>query len=127
MAIARDEAFSFLYPANLEVLSDLGARSVFLPRRWLMNRSRKRTLDRLPGGYPELHLDTLAYVRRHEGFNAQAHIAAGRPVYAECGAHAVLARLRLTDRVGKRAAMLGLMPGDAKLQKRLKRDRAASG
>ncbi|KAF7961442.1 hypothetical protein AWV80_33345 [Cupriavidus sp. UYMU48A] len=117
IAIARDEAFSFLYPANLEVLSDLGARSIFFSQ--LADESLPEAdAVYLPGGYPELHLDTLAASGATK-VPMQAHIAAGRPVYAECGGMLYLLD-SLTDRVGKRAAMLGLLPGDAKLQKRLR-------
>uniref|UniRef100_UPI003F494295 cobyrinate a,c-diamide synthase n=1 Tax=Cupriavidus yeoncheonensis TaxID=1462994 RepID=UPI003F494295 len=116
IAIARDEAFSFLYPANLDVLSDLGARVIFfspLADELLPEADAVY----LPGGYPELHLDRLAASAATK-VSMQAHVAAGRPVYAECGGMLYLLD-SLTDLAGMRGTMLGLMPGEAKLQKRL--------
>jgi cobyrinic acid a,c-diamide synthase len=71
----------------------------------------------LPGGYPELHLDTLAgntamqtALRRHH--------QSGKPIYAECGG--LLYTLEsLADKEGHRAPMLGLLPGHAALQSKL--------
>ena len=69
------------------------------------------------GGYPELHLDTLAA----NGSLRQAlrgHHQAGKPLYAECGG--LLYTLEsLADNAGHRAPMLGLLPGHAVLQSKL--------
>jgi cobyrinic acid a,c-diamide synthase len=71
----------------------------------------------LPGGYPELHHHALAA-------NApmleaiRAHHAQGKPLLAECGGMLYLLDA-LTDVAGERAALLGLLPGEATMQKRL--------
>jgi cobyrinic acid a,c-diamide synthase len=83
IAIARDAAFSFIYPANLDVLSALGARlSFFSP----LAGDALPACDAvwLPGGYPELHAEALS---ANESMRASlaAHVAAGKPVWAECG------------------------------------------
>ncbi|MDO3388052.1 hypothetical protein QWI17_19560, partial [Gilvimarinus sp. SDUM040013] len=53
IAIAKDEAFSFIYPANLSLLRDLGAQLVFFSP---LNDRILPDVDTvyLPGGYPEL-------------------------------------------------------------------------
>jgi cobyrinic acid a,c-diamide synthase len=63
IAIARDAAFSFIYPANLDVLTALGARlSFFSP----LAGDALPACDAvwLPGGYPELHAEALSAERR---------------------------------------------------------------
>lgn len=116
IAIARDAAFAFVYPANLETLLQLGAElSFFSP----LADTALPDCDAvyLPGGYPELHLDTLsANTALKAGLHG--HIAAGKPLYAECGGMLYLLE-RLTNRAGDSASMLGLLPGQAVLQDRL--------
>lgn len=116
IAIARDAAFAFVYPANLEMLRRLGAELAFfspLADPALPNCDAVY----LPGGYPELHLDALA---ANTALKAElhGHIEAGKPLYAECGGMLYLLD-RLTRRDGDSAAMLGLLPGHATLQERL--------
>ncbi|ERO64542.1 hypothetical protein P308_23615, partial [Pseudomonas piscis] len=71
----------------------------------------------LPGGYPELHHQALA---SNSGMLAaiRAHHAAGKPLLAECGGMLYLLDA-LTDVEGQRAELLGLLPGEAVMQKRL--------
>src|SRR5690606_12626289 len=59
VAVARDAAFCFLYPANLETLHALGARTVFFSP---LADSALPPCDAvwLPGGYPELHAAAIA-------------------------------------------------------------------
>ncbi|MDF3982763.1 cobyrinate a,c-diamide synthase [Luteibacter sp. PPL201] len=116
IAIARDAAFAFLYPANLDVLRDAGAELLFFSP---LAGDALPACDAvwLPGGYPELHLDALA-ARIDLRAALHAHVAAGHPLLAECGG-LLYALDRLTDRDGHGAAMAGLLPGDATLQPRL--------
>ena len=111
-----DAAFSFLYQANLDVLSALGAQlSFFSP----LNDNVLPEADSLylPGGYPELHLARLA------GNSAmlsaiRAHHAAGKPIFAECGG--MLYTLQtLADAQGQSENLLGLIEGAAQMQPRL--------
>lgn len=116
IGVARDLAFAFLYPANLDTLRALGAELMFFSP---LADAELPDFDAvyLPGGYPELHLDALAgnapiraTLRRHH--------AAGKPIYAECGG--LLYTLdSLADQTGHRAPMLGLLPGHAALQSKL--------
>lgn len=116
MAVARDAAFCFIYPANLDVLRALGAELVFFSP---LADEPLPACDAvwLPGGYPELHAGALAAATRtREGLRAHAH--AGRPVWAECGG-----MMPLFDHIvssdGEAAALWGLLPGQVLMQKRL--------
>lgn len=117
IAIARDAAFAFLYPANLDCLRALGAAiTCFSP---LANEPVPAQADAvyLPGGYPELHAATLAGAARWQQSMQEAH-AAGVPIYAECGGMMALAD-SLTGMDGETHAMAGLLPGRVIMQKRL--------
>lgn len=116
IAIARDAAFCFLYPANLDLLREAGADLVFFSP---LAGDALPDCDAvwLPGGYPELHLDTLS--NRHDLHAAlRAHRDAGKPLLAECGGLLFLLD-SLADRDGVRAPMAGLLRGDAAMQTRL--------
>lgn len=113
IAVARDAAFGFLYPANIDCLRAMGATLAFFSP---LADTTLPACDALwlPGGYPELHIDRLAgnYAMRDA---IRTHHAAGKAILAECGG--MLYCLDALD-VGKGAAtpMLGLMPGRATMQ-----------
>lgn len=116
IAIARDAAFCFLYPANLDLLREAGAELVFFSP---VAGDALPACDAawLPGGYPELHLQALA---GNDALRAalHAHRDAGKPLLAECGG-LLYALDSLADRDGNRAPMAGLLPGHAALQPRM--------
>jgi cobyrinic acid a,c-diamide synthase len=71
----------------------------------------------LPGGYPELHHVALA--QNTSMLDAiRVHHAAGKPLLAECGGMLYLLDA-LTDVDGTRAELVGLLRGEAVMQKRL--------
>lgn len=116
IGVARDAAFAFLYQANLDLLQALGAELLFFsPLRF----TRLSAVDSLylPGGYPELHLRGLSR-NRAMADAIRAHHEAGKPILAECGGMLYLFD-GLTDLGGERTQMLGLLPGEARMQKRL--------
>lgn len=117
IGIARDRAFSFLYPANLDVLREMGAELVFVSP---LEDAALPPLESvyLPGGYPELNLEGLAANR---GFAASLleHAHAGKPIYAECGGLLYLLET-VSDMRGRRAIMSGILPGDARTHARLR-------
>ena len=116
IAIANDAAFCFLYPANLDLLRAAGAELRFFSP---LAGDALPDCDAvwLPGGYPELHLSTLA--RRQDLHAAlHAHRDAGKPLLAECGGM-LYALDSLADREGAQVPMAGLLPGHAALQSRL--------
>jgi cobyrinic acid a,c-diamide synthase len=116
IAIARDAAFAFLYPANLEWLERAGAKlSFFSP----LHDTRLPECEALwlPGGYPELHLKKLSENSAMLA-SIRAHHAASRPIFAECGGM-LYTCTTLDDGRGTKADMLGLLPGAATMQPRL--------
>lgn len=116
VAVARDEAFAFIYPANLDVLHALGARTVFFSP--LHDRSLP-PCDAvwLPGGYPELHAAQWSGRFAMHG-ELRAHVNAGKPLLAECGG--LMAVLdRLVDVDGRVWPMAGLLGGEARMGRRL--------
>ena len=116
VAVARDAAFCFLYEANIEVLKELGAIVVFtsplvdacLPEcdaLWL------------PGGYPELHAETLSKNALFRN-SVRRHVSANKPVWAECGGMMCLFDSLETD--GETAyRMWGVFKGKVVMQKSL--------
>lgn len=116
IAVARDSAFCFIYPANLDTLRSLGADLVFFSP---VADDAVPDCDAvwLPGGYPELHAPALVSGTACRASLA-AHILAGKPVWAECGGMMPLFEgLTLAD--GTRSAMWAFMPGEVTMQKRL--------
>ena len=116
VAIARDAAFCFIYTANLECLSALGAKLVFFSP--LADKALP-VCDAvwIPGGYPELHAETIAANTALRASLAQ-HIAAGKPLWAECGGMMALFDTLVTAD-GQRHVQWGLLPGEVTMHKRL--------
>jgi cobyrinic acid a,c-diamide synthase len=117
IAIARDAAFCFLYPANLDLLQKMGAQlRYFSP---LADEPVPADADAvfLPGGYPELHCAELAQATHWQDSIRVAH-GRGLPILAECGGMMVLAS-GLVDKEGTRWPMAGLLPGEVRMQPRL--------
>ena len=71
----------------------------------------------LPGGYPELHPQTLSQAGTWRASIRAAH-AAGVPIVAECGGMMALAD-SLTDQKNETWAMAGLLQGRVVMQARL--------
>ena len=116
VAVARDAAFAFVYPANLETLQALGARVAFFSP---LAGEPLPACDALwlPGGYPELHAAALS-ARADLRQQLQAHAAAGQPIWAEGGGMmALMDELVTAD--GRAHGMWGLLPGRALMQKKL--------
>jgi cobyrinic acid a,c-diamide synthase len=117
VAVARDPAFCFLYPANLDTLHALGARLVFFSP--LADDPVPAGVDAvyLPGGYPELHGAGLARAACWQASIRAAH-GAGIPILAECGGMMAIAE-SITDKQGQTWKMAGLLPGQVHMQQRL--------
>ena len=116
IAIARDAAFCFVYPANLDVLRSLGAELAFFSP---LADDALPPCDAvwLPGGYPELHAPTLAASTICRA-SLIAHVNTGQALWAECGGMMLLFEELLTLE-GETHAMWGLLPGSVTMQKRL--------
>ncbi|WP_301584682.1 cobyrinate a,c-diamide synthase [Halomonas alkaliantarctica] len=116
IAIARDDAFAFIYRANVELLQAMGAAIHFFSP---LNDSVLPGCDALwlPGGYPELHAAMLsANQPMCEAITTHHH--QGKPILAECGGLMSCVE-HLVDGDGKRHTMLGLLPGTAKMAGKL--------
>jgi len=116
IAVAKDAAFCFAYPANLECLAGMGATlRHFSP----LNDAALPQCDAvwLPGGYPELHTGALAENRAMAAALA-AHVAAGKPLLAECGGMMSLFET-LVSVEGKKTIGFALLPGETRMQKKL--------
>ncbi len=114
IAIARDAAFGFYYPDDLEALEAAGAELLpFSP----LTDSRLPDCDGLflGGGFPETHMEQLAANRAMRTAIRQA-IEADLPAYAECGGLMYLARsLRWK---GREAEMTGTLPASVVMHER---------
>jgi cobyrinic acid a,c-diamide synthase len=116
IAVARDAAFCFIYAANIDGLHAMGAQIVYFSP---LNDSTLPACDALwlPGGYPELHAEKLA-ANTAMKTSIAAHVAAGKPVWAECGGMMALFDT-LTTSGGDSYPLWGVLPGSVTLQKRL--------
>jgi cobyrinic acid a,c-diamide synthase len=106
IAVARDAAFSFLYPHLLSAWRSAGAEIV--PFSPLADEGPDLVADVawLPGGYPELHAGKLAGNASFlDGLRA---FAKRRPVHGECGGFMTLGAV-LVDAAGTSHAMVGLL------------------
>ena len=114
MGVARDEAFSFYYEANLEMLRRMGME--LIPFSPLRDPALPEGLDGLylGGGYPELHLKELG-ANRGLLDSLRAALETGLHCYAECGGLMLLCRS--VDGV----PLTGFLPIDCEMTDRLQR------
>jgi len=117
IAVARDPAFMFIYPANLDVLHSLGATLKFFSPLADDVVPAEADAVYLPGGYPELHAQALSQAGAWRASIRAAH-AAGMPIVAECGGMMALADT-LADQSGAVWPMAGLLQGAVAMQPRL--------
>lgn len=111
IAVARDEAFCFIYPANLDCLHALGADTIFFSP--LHDEALPAGIDAvwLPGGYPELHLATLSGNHAMRAALQQAW-RQGLPILAECGG-----MMAVANNIDRQPGF-DLLPGDCSMQPR---------
>jgi len=116
VAIAHDAAYGFIYPANLDTLRHLGADLAFFSP---VAGDALPACDAvwLPGGYPELHAETIGG-NRGLWQQLHAHVDAGKPLLAECGGMMSLFE-EVVDKAGVAHPFGGLLPGRSVMQKRL--------
>jgi len=115
IALAQDQAFSFIYPHLLAAWRDSGAE--IIPFSPLADEPPAERADCcwLPGGYPELHAGTLAGAQHF--ITSLRHFAEARPVHGECGGYMVLGQ-SIEDAQGQRHAMTGLLSHATSFAKR---------
>ena len=118
IAVARDEAFSFYYEENLELLKKLGAELCFFSP--LNDKTLPEDIHGLylGGGYPELHAEKLS---RNTALleTLRRRIRKGLPVIAECGGFLYLQSVLRAE--GQDHPMLGIFPGTGEKKEKLVR------
>ncbi len=118
IGVARDRAFCFYYPENIELLEDQGAQIVYFSP--LSDSVLPAGLDGLyfGGGYPELHAASLAANRT---LAAQVLDASRRkmPIYGECGGFMYLCR-ELVGTDGRSYPMAGCFPFRVRMEAKLR-------
>lgn len=114
LGIARDAAFGFYYPDDLEALERSGAELIPIDT---LQDTRLPKIDGLfiGGGFPETQMQALeANINlRHE---LRAAIEAGLPTYAECGGLMYLSRSLSWN--GHRCEMVGVVQADTVVRDR---------
>ena len=109
IAIARDAAFRFIYPANIAFLREQGATLQFFSP---LAGDALPECDALwlPGGYPELHAETLVACQPLAEAIRQ-HWQADKPIWAECGGMLALMQELHWPSKALRTPLLGVIPG----------------
>jgi cobyrinic acid a,c-diamide synthase len=109
IAYARDRAFGFYYPDDLDAFAEAGARLVPFDA---MADAQLPACDGLfiGGGFPEMFIREL---EANAGLRAdiRARIEQGLPTYAECGGLMYLSRAIVGE--GGVGEMVGAVPGEA--------------
>lgn len=119
IAVAKDEAFCFIYEDNLEVLRKLGCELHFFSP--LKDHTLPAEIDGLLlyGGYPELYAKRLSENTSMRK-DIEKAITSGVPTIAECGGFLYLQE-QLEDINGERYPMVGMIKGTGYRTKGLQR------
>ncbi|MBR2547510.1 MAG: cobyrinate a,c-diamide synthase [Eubacterium sp.] len=119
IAVAKDEAFNFIYEETIDTIRDHGAQIRYFSPLHDTRIPEGASGLYIPGGYPELYCEGL---EKNEAMrnSIKTAILSGMPVVAECGGFLYLGR-RLADHDGVFHDMVGLLPGEAKNSGRLAR------
>lgn len=115
IALARDDAFAFVYPHLLAGWRAAGAE--VLPFSPLANQAPDASADVcwLPGGYPELHAGRLAAAKTFR--TGLQDFAQTKPVHGECGGYMAMGA-GLVDKDGTRHEMAGVLGLETSFEKR---------
>jgi len=116
IAVAKDQACCFIYPANLDWLQEQGAKLLFFSP--VAGEPVPEAADALwlPGGYPELYASELASSASWPSLRAA--VESGMPVLAECGGAMLLGR-ELVDKDGQRWPMADIFSYVSLMQPKL--------
>ena len=116
LIILKDKAFSFIYAANIDFLTETGAELVFASA---LNDPHLPEGDFLyiPGGYPEIYAKKLSENKTFIA-DVKSFALSQKPLLAECGGMMYLLK-QLTDMDGQVYNMTGVLPGQATMQKKV--------
>ncbi|MEW8686162.1 MAG: cobyrinate a,c-diamide synthase [Candidatus Thiodiazotropha sp.] len=111
IAIARDRAFGFYYPDDLDRFRALGVELLEIDT---LNDKELPEIDGLflGGGFPEMAMEALQANRSMQDA-IRAYVEQGGPVYAECGGLIYLTRSLTWD--AKKCRMVGVIPADTRM------------
>jgi cobyrinic acid a,c-diamide synthase len=109
IAIARDEAFHFYYPDNLDYMQRCGATLVPFSPLYDVAIPSEADAVFLGGGFPEVFAEKLSQNDFLRKSFQDAH-AKDFPIYAECGGLMYLCE-HLQTKDGTKYPMMGLIPG----------------
>ncbi|MEW9699100.1 cobyrinate a,c-diamide synthase [Paenibacillus sp. SI8] len=109
IAVAKDAAFHFYYPENLELLEAGGGEIVYFSP--LAGEEVPAEADGLyiGGGFPEEFAEQLA-AHEHVKTSIRERVAEGIPTLAECGGFMYLTE-QIVDTSGNVYPMVGIIPG----------------
>ncbi|MDH5655171.1 MAG: hydrogenobyrinic acid a,c-diamide synthase (glutamine-hydrolyzing) [Spirochaetia bacterium] len=114
IGVAKDQAFTFYYPENLEALEECGADLIpFSP----LNDTHLPDVDAvyIGGGFPEMYLDTIE--KNHlMAEDLKTRVKNGLPIYAECGGLMYLSRSIKTEK--QTSKMLNLIPAEIEMSRK---------
>jgi cobyrinic acid a,c-diamide synthase len=111
IAIAKDEAFCFIYQANVDCLIEMGAKLEFFSP--LHDKSLPEAdAYWLPGGYPELHLQEISTNIAMKSA-LKTVFDANKPILAECGGMMALSTCLNNE------PCFDLLPGVSKIEDQL--------
>ncbi|MBH8599347.1 cobyrinate a,c-diamide synthase [Thermoactinomyces sp. CICC 10523] len=117
IAVAKDAAFNFYYPENLELLTHHGAcLRFFSPLRGEIVPEEADGLY-IGGGFPEEFVRELSGNGKVKD-SFRRKIAAGLPTFAECGGYMYLTEA-IIDREGNAHPMVGVIPAAVRMKDRL--------
>lgn len=117
IAVARDQAFNFLYEDNLDLLRAVGAEIVFFSPLYDAALPPNTQALYLAGGFPEIYAEQLAANEKMR-HTIRAASAQGMPIYAECGGLMYLTQA-IADQQGRVFPMVGILPGRSTMTSRL--------
>lgn len=117
IAVAKDKAFSFYYPASLKQLSDCGAKIEFFSPLEDETIPSDASALIFGGGFPEIFADKLAANKSMLTSIRRAN-ENKMPIYAECGGYMYLMQ-GIFDFDDNFHAMAGIIPATAKMNKKL--------
>jgi cobyrinic acid a,c-diamide synthase len=117
LAIARDQAFSFYYADNLDLLESVGFELV--PWSPMQDAALPKNIQGLyfGGGFPEVFAEALSESQPAREA-VKAAVTGGMPTYAECGGLMYLSD-RIRDFDNKAYPMVGIFPTEAQMGKTL--------
>lgn len=119
VAVAKDDAFCFIYRESLDAMTDAGAKLVYFSPLEDEGVPDEADAMYLPGGYPELYAEKLS-ANTAMLQSVKAAIESGLPTLAECGGFLYIGT-ELEDGEGKMWPMVGALPGISTKKERLVR------